>query len=155
MRRAGRGVGEQPAGVSLLCDHAVEGVGDLAERSTVRPADIWSTFGPHAIGAERFPAVSSSSQLRRWQVRSWGNRPGGRTLIRMRSQDQVLAGPPPDLAGHDPAGSGLGGMNVSFLAFAFTFWRHLKRHVGCNATASPQYKLSSDMPLKEKRRNRL
>jgi hypothetical protein len=28
------------------------------------------------------------------QARSWGNRPPGRTLIRMRSQVQVLAGPP-------------------------------------------------------------
>jgi hypothetical protein len=75
-------------------------------------------------------------------------------LIRMSSQVQVLAGPPPNLAGHDPAGSGLearsrwqspsvtaghvtganGGMNVSSLAFSLTFWRYLKRHVGCNAT---------------------
>jgi hypothetical protein len=45
----------------------------------------WSTFGPHAIGTERFATVSSGASLRRSPVRSCGNKPPCRTLIRMRS----------------------------------------------------------------------
>jgi hypothetical protein len=50
-----------------------------------RAGHAWSTFGPHAIGAERVATVSSGTSLRRSHVRSWGNRPPGRTLIRMSS----------------------------------------------------------------------
>jgi hypothetical protein len=55
---------------------------------------VWSTrHRSRAVrnGLQRSPAVGRS---RRLQVRSCGNRLGGRTLIRMRSQVQVLAGPP-------------------------------------------------------------
>jgi hypothetical protein len=47
-------------------------------------AGVWSTFGPHAIGAERFATVSSGTSLRRSPMRSCGNKPRCRTLIRMR-----------------------------------------------------------------------
>jgi hypothetical protein len=56
---------------------------------------VWSTcHRSRAVrnGLQRSPAVGRS---RRSPVRSCGNRSRGRTLIRMRSQVQVLAGPPP------------------------------------------------------------
>jgi hypothetical protein len=48
-------------------------------------ARVWSTFGPHAIGTERFATVSSDASLRRSQLRSCGNKPPWRTLMKMRS----------------------------------------------------------------------
>jgi hypothetical protein len=72
----------------------------LAEQDTGRPmmrptlVHVWSTrhrSGAVRNGLQRSPAVGRS---RRLQVRSCGNRLGGRTLIRMRPQVQVLAGPP-------------------------------------------------------------
>jgi hypothetical protein len=75
-------------------DRSAGGVRD--QTGTGKPdRNAWSTFGPHAIGTERFATVSSGASLRRSPMRSWGNRLGRRTLIRMRSQVQVLAGPPP------------------------------------------------------------
>jgi hypothetical protein len=52
-------------------------------------------------GSQRSPAVGRS---RRSQTRSCGNRPGGRTLRKMRSQVQVLAGPPPIPPAHGHPG---------------------------------------------------
>ena len=77
------------AGGSLPCQPR------SATRSAAAPraGRAWSTFGPHAIGTERFATVSSGTSSRRSRVRSCGNRTGSRTLIRMRSQVQVLAGP--------------------------------------------------------------
>jgi hypothetical protein len=43
-------------------------------------------------GSQRSPAVHHSP---RWQVRSCANRAAWRTLIRMKSEVQVLPGPPP------------------------------------------------------------
>jgi hypothetical protein len=66
---------------------------------------VWSTCqGSRTVrnGLQRSPAVGRS---RRLQARSCGNRLRGRTLIRMRSQVQVLAGPPPIVAGQSTAGS--------------------------------------------------
>src|SRR5215213_3334211 len=65
---------------------------------------VWSTcHRSRAVrnGLQRSPAVG---RLRRLQAPSCGNRPGGRTLIRMRSQVQVLAVPPtvPAAHGHPP-----------------------------------------------------
>jgi hypothetical protein len=70
---------------------------------------IWSTTHRNptvASGRQRSPAVHHS---RRCQVRSWGNRPGGRTLIRMKSEVQLLPGPPPVPAGQSAAGLGRAG----------------------------------------------
>jgi hypothetical protein len=55
---------------------------------------VWSTS--HRIpavpnGLQRFPAARRS---RRPPLQSWGNKPWGRTLIRMKSEVQVLPGPP-------------------------------------------------------------
>jgi hypothetical protein len=70
---------------------------------------LYAWLGPRLVhtpsepsGSQRSPAVGRS---RRLQARSWGNGPWGRTLIRMRSQVQVLAGPPLIPAGHSAAGS--------------------------------------------------
>jgi hypothetical protein len=80
-------------------------------RSAAAPASgaclvhVWSTrHRSRAVrnGLQRSPAVGRS---RRSQARSCRNRTGGRTLIRMRSQVQVLAGPPPIVAGQSAAGS--------------------------------------------------
>jgi hypothetical protein len=38
---------------------------DDAGRMNARRRAAWSTFGPHAIGSERFATVSSGSSLRR------------------------------------------------------------------------------------------
>jgi hypothetical protein len=62
----------------------------------------WSTFGPHAIGTERYPAVSSGASWCRSQVGSCGYE-AGRALIGMRSQVQVLAGPPAKITGESVA----------------------------------------------------
>ena len=59
--------------------------GQACDVGPVPRHDTWSTFGPHAIGTERFATVSSGASLRRSPMRSWGNRLGRRTLIRMRS----------------------------------------------------------------------
>jgi hypothetical protein len=61
---------------------------------------VWSTrHRSPAVrnGRQRSPAIHRSP---RSQAPSWGNEPMGRTLIRMRSQVQVLAGPPTNPAGH-------------------------------------------------------
>jgi hypothetical protein len=55
------------------------------------PVHVWSTFGPQSIGSKRFAAASSGASFPRSQVRSRGNGPPGRTLIRMGS---CLAQPP-------------------------------------------------------------
>ena len=60
--QAGLACRGQPAGVSLLAK-----VRD-AERRCPREERAWSTYGPHAIGAERFLAVSSG--LQRYFVRA-------------------------------------------------------------------------------------
>ena len=60
----------------------------------------WSTFGPHPIGAERFATVSSGRSFAQVAGAILRNRPAGRTLIRMRSQVQVLAVPPTISAAH-------------------------------------------------------
>jgi hypothetical protein len=65
---------------------------------------VWSTHHrSRAVrnGLQRSPAVSHS---RRLPARSCGNRSRGRTLIRMRSQVQVLAGPLSIPAGRGVAG---------------------------------------------------
>jgi hypothetical protein len=74
---------------------------------------VWSTSHRNLTvrnGLQRSPAVGHS---RRLQARSWGNRPGGRTLIRMRSQVQVLAGPPTIVAGQSAVGSKPGTLAAS------------------------------------------
>jgi hypothetical protein len=43
----------------------------------------WSTFGPHAVGAERFVAVSSGLSFAQVAGGSWGYGAWYRTLIRM------------------------------------------------------------------------
>jgi hypothetical protein len=77
----------------VIVDRATDAALDGCARrvgSAPKAVQVWST----PIGTERFATVSTGSSLRRSQVRSWGNRPTCRTLIRMRSQVQVLAGPP-------------------------------------------------------------
>ena len=64
-----------------------------APASGTRLFHVWSTRHRNPAvrnGLQRTPAVDRS---RRLQTRSCGNRRGGRTLIRMRSQVQVLEGP--------------------------------------------------------------
>jgi hypothetical protein len=66
---------------------------------------VWSTrHRSRAVrnGLQRSPAVGRS---RRLQARSCGNRLRSRTLIRMRSQVQVLAGPPHPSCSEAPANS--------------------------------------------------
>jgi hypothetical protein len=61
-----------------------------------QPSSAWrSAAAPTRWGVprprhrtERFATVSRGTSSPRWQVRSWGNRPGWRTPIRMRSQVQ-------------------------------------------------------------------
>ena len=55
--RAGLACRGQPAGVSL------PGKVRDAERRCPASRRAWSTFGPHAIGAERFLAVSSGTSF--------------------------------------------------------------------------------------------
>jgi hypothetical protein len=60
-----------------------------------RAGRAWSTFGPHAIGAERFATVSavlSGLSFARAAGAILRNEPERRSLTRMRSQVQVLAG---------------------------------------------------------------
>jgi hypothetical protein len=45
-------------------------------RARPDPGLAWSTFGPPAIGAERFATVSSGASSAQSQVQSWGNKPG-------------------------------------------------------------------------------
>jgi hypothetical protein len=40
-------------------DRRAEASATGQDRATLPPRQPWSTFGPHAIGAERFPVVSS------------------------------------------------------------------------------------------------
>ena len=58
---------------------AAGGVSLLAKVRDAGPAPqaghAWSTFGPHAIGTERFATVSSDASLRRSQLRSWKQAP--------------------------------------------------------------------------------
>jgi hypothetical protein len=48
----------------MVGEFASEGVSGLRMRIAAAPASgrAWSTFGPHAIGAERFATVSSGLQ---------------------------------------------------------------------------------------------
>lgn len=48
-------------------------------------ATLWSTFGPHAIGAERFVAVSSGESFAQVAGTILGYEARWRTLIRKRS----------------------------------------------------------------------
>ena len=57
----------------------------MADSLNVRRSAAWSTFGPHAIGTERFGAVSSGTSFAQVAGAILGNRSGCRTLIRMRS----------------------------------------------------------------------
>ena len=67
-----------------------------ATRSAAAPraGRTWSTSGPHTTGTERFATVSSGYLVRAGRGAILGKRARRRTLIRMRSQVQVLAGPP-------------------------------------------------------------
>ena len=46
----------------------------VQDRATLSPRQPWSTFGPHAIGAERFPVVCSG-------LKRCVGRPGSRSLL--------------------------------------------------------------------------
>jgi hypothetical protein len=65
----------------------------------------WSTFGPHPIGCERFLTVSNGTSFAQATAAILGKQALGRTLIRMRSQVQVLAGPPHPSCSEAPANS--------------------------------------------------
>jgi len=69
-------------------DGAATGPGSAIHRALV--SGRWSTFGPHAIGVERFATVSSGPSFAQVAGAILGKQPWWRTLIRMRSQVQVL-----------------------------------------------------------------
>ena len=61
-----------------------------------RAGHAWSTFGPHAIGVQRFPTVSngpSGTSFAQATAAILGKQALGRTLIRMRALVQVQPGP--------------------------------------------------------------
>jgi hypothetical protein len=66
-------------------DRSADGVRDRTRPGTSW-SPVWSTFGPHAIGTKRFATVASGTSWCRSQLRSCGDEPRCRTLIRMRSQ---------------------------------------------------------------------
>jgi hypothetical protein len=70
-----------------------------AERRCPQAGRVWSTFGPHAIRTERSLSVRHSH---RSQMRSRGNRPGCRTLIRMRPRLERHQAPADSLTRIDP-----------------------------------------------------
>jgi hypothetical protein len=59
----------------------------------VRWRATWSTFGPHAIGSERFVTVSSGRSFAQVAGAILRKQARGRTLIRMRPLVQVQPGP--------------------------------------------------------------
>jgi hypothetical protein len=63
-----------------------------AERRCPRERRAWSTFGLHAIGAERFTTVSSGASFAQVAGAILGNTPTCRTLIRMRFLQETLSG---------------------------------------------------------------
>jgi hypothetical protein len=82
----------RPADRSLVAeDRSAGGVPRPDGAGEAEPSQRWSTIGPHAIGSERALAVSSGASFAQVADRIPRNRPGCRTLIRMRSQVQVLA----------------------------------------------------------------
>jgi hypothetical protein len=111
LRRSSIGKGRHDGkdGVETCIDLAVPGrpIGPWSRRTGAPEASAtrqdaepergaWSTFGPHAIGTERFATVSSGASLRRSPMRSWGNRLGRRTLIK----DEVPGSGRPPPGGH-------------------------------------------------------
>jgi hypothetical protein len=72
----------------------------------------WSTFGPHAIGTERFPAVTNGTSFAQVAGAILRNRPWCRTLIRTRSS---LGDGAPSL---DHGGLWLGGRDPSTVEVA-------------------------------------
>jgi hypothetical protein len=58
------------------------------------PGAAWSTFGPHATGAERFVAVCNGASFAQVAGVILYKQARGRTLIRMRSRCHLSAGRP-------------------------------------------------------------
>jgi hypothetical protein len=125
---------------------------ELASREHL--VHVWSTRHRNRAvhnGLQRSPAARRS---RRPPVQSWGNRPRGRTLIRMRSQVQVLAGPPayeqaaghlrppaPDITTHFgssvPAACPIRSVAVPDLSVEGCPMAKLRSSVGCDWRGSP------------------
>jgi hypothetical protein len=112
----------------------------LPSKSTTS-RDAYSTCGPQPIGTQRSPAVGRS---RRCQVRSWGNKPGCRTLMQNPDKDEAGGSSPPrpttDLtsanAGHRVRSSsarvGVGSRTLTWLTVArHGARRSQSRAVGC------------------------